>query len=275
MSEPTGLDERLRAALGACRAREAGGLRPGPELDAARARLLSGIRRRRVRRLQVVGVAAVVVLGLAVGLSQVLGSAARVGPALASPAPSSGSALASPVPSSGSAPAHRPSAHRTATTAPVPSLLPRLVAICHVRGRTLDGCGTVAAVGASSHDAAFAGVAGSEASGTAALPARLGAPIVVRAGTRVVIDLPTVTRARRWSTPSVAGAPGHRGSAPPALVRPVRSPGAAQQFVVATEAPATVVLESEDDVFAGEGAVPAPAAGPTDVWALELKVEGT
>ncbi len=264
MSEPTGLDERLRAALGAGRAREAGGLRPGPELDAARARLLSGIRRRRVRRLQVVGVAAVVVLGLAVGLSQVLGSAARVGPA-----------LASPVPSSGSAPAHRPSAHRTATTAPVPSLRTRLLAVCRSRGRTLDGCGTVAAVRASSHDAAFAGVAGSEASGTAALPARLGAPLEVRAGTRVVIDLPTVTRARRWSTPSVVGAPGHRGSAPPVLVRPVRSPGAAQQFVVATEAPATVVLESEDDVFAGEGAVPAPAAGPTDVWALELKVEGT
>ena len=263
MSEPAGLDERLRAALGAGRGREAGGLRSGSELDAARARLLSGIRRRRERRMQVMGVAAVVFLGLAVGLSQVLGSAARVGPA-----------LTSPVPSSGAAPAHGPSAHRKATTAPVPSLRPSLLVVCHSGGRTLDGCGSVAVVRAApSRAAAAAGVSGSEGP-VAALPARLGAPLEVRPGARVVIDLPPVAGARRWSTPSVVGAPGRHGSARPVIVRALRSQGAVQRFVVFTEAPAAVVLQS-DDALAGKGAPAAPVAGPTDVWTLELKVEGT
>ena len=265
MSEPAGLEQRLRAALGAGRALEAAGVRPISAHDATRARLLAGIRRRRVRRMQATGAAAVVALGLAVSLSQLLGSAAPGRPALASPAhPAS------------SAPAQGPVAHRPAAVEPVPSLLPRVVATCHVRGRTLDGCGTVVAGSALPPlSATAAGAAAPGAPGPPPSPARFGAPLVVRAGTRVVIDLPPVAGERRWGTPSVAGTPGHRGPAPPVVVRPVRSPGRAQQFVVATEAPATVVLESEDDVFTGNGAAPASAGGPTDVWALELKVEGT
>ena len=265
MSEPAGLDERLRAALGGGRPIEAGGLLPGAGHDAARARLLAGIRRRRVRRMKATGIAAVMALGLAVGLSQALGSAARPRPALASPAYSGSSA-----------PANGPAAHRPAAVAPVPSLRPMIVATCHLGGRVLESCGTVVAVRAAQpRDAAAGSVAGSSAFGVAGSPARHGAPVVVRAGARVVIDLPAVTGARRWGTPSVAGAPGHRGPAPPVVVHRVRSPGTAQQFVVATEAPATVVLESEDDVFTKKGAAPASASGPTDVWAFELKVEGT
>ncbi len=263
MSEPAGLEERLRAALGG-RVLEAGGPRPVAH-DASRTRLLEGIRRRRVRRVQATGVAAVVALGLSVTLSQVLGGAAPAPPVLASPAHADASA-----------PAQGPAAHRPAAVEPAPSLLPRVVATCHLRGRALDGCGTVVAgTAAPPFSATAAGAMASGSAGPGGSPAHLGAPLVVRAGTRVVIDLPQVPGARRWGTPSVAGTPGHQGSPPPVVVRPVQSPGTAQRFVVATEAPATVVLESEDDVVRREGAAPASAAGPVDVWVLELKVEGT
>jgi hypothetical protein len=266
MSEPTGLDERLRAALGEGRTLEAPGLRLGADRDATRTRLLAAIRRRRVRRMQAAGVAAAMALGLAVSLSQVLGSAPPPRPVLASPARSDGSA-----------PAQGSTAHRPAAVEPVPALLPRFVAACHLRGRTLDGCGAVVAGSAApSRSVTAPGNAVSEALGPAGSWAHLGPPLVVRAGTRVVIDLLPVAAERRWGTPSVVATPGHRGSAAAVVVRPVRSPGDAQQFVVVTtKTPVTVVLASKDDVLTGPGSARPTVVGSTAVWALELKVEGT
>jgi hypothetical protein len=102
-----------------------------------------------------------------------------------------------------------------------------------------------------------------------------GSPLVVRTGTRVVVELPRTGALWRWSTPTPVGAAVHasRPQVEVHAVHAVQSGGAVQEFLVTTGVPTTVVLEAQDDVFAGRGPVPSNVPGSTTSWALELKVE--
>jgi hypothetical protein len=263
MSDPAGLEARLRAALGGEHGHDAGRGRGGASLDVARGQVLAGIRRRRSRRLQVVGSAGVVVLGLALSLPQVLGGAT----------PSTQATGASGVAhSKSSAPAFAPSTHRPENA----SSSPALVAACHVQSRTVTDCGMLAQGSTAKPFSTSTATLGKAAPfGGVRSTNSLGSPLVVRAGTRVVVDLPRVKVHWRWDTPTVAGTPAFHGPEAPVSVRSVPSHGTTQRFLVATRVPATVVLEAKDDVFTGPGATPSIVAGSTPVWALELKVEGT
>lgn len=264
MSDPSGLESRLRAALGAAHPMGTSDAGHGAR-DAAKTRVLAGIRRRRVRRLQVMGAAAVVLLGLAVSLPQVLGRATPTTQAAGTHSKSSPVAFA-------------PSMHATGTPSASPAVHSAVVATatCRVDGRTVTDCGALATGSAAQPaSASAASTQKGAAFGTKQSAESLGSPLVVHAGARVVIELPRTKGHLRWDTPTIAGTPEYHGSGPPVTVRSTRSRGATQQFTVTTKEPVTVVLEAQDDLFTGPGEAPSIVAGSTAAWALELKVEGT
>ncbi len=279
MSDPNGLEERLRAALGDRDPLTRGGADPGAGRDAARTRVLAGLRRRRLRRLQVTGGAVVVALGLALALPQVLGSS--------SPSTASTQAASQPksVHSTGSASAaslgpEHGTLHHKETASPTAAVPTKLVGVCHIGDGTADDgtaddCGAlVTGSAARTLRAAASGTENSFAFTSSRSATGFGSPLDVRAGTQVVIDLPRVAVDWRWQTPSIAGAPVSHGSGPPVTVSATSSAGATQQFLVTTKVPVTVLLESEDDVFTGNAGKPGRQGTPA-VWVLELKVEET
>ncbi len=259
MSDPNGLEDRLRAALG-----DHGPLTRGDaDRDAARSRVLADLRSRRLRRLQVTGIAAVVALGLAVSLPQVLGRSSPSTPASAH----SGSASAASL-----GPEHG-TLHHADAASPTAARPTNVAGVCHVEDGTADDCGVLATGSAAQAlGASAASTENTSAFATSRSTTLFGSPLEVRAGARVVIDLPRVAVDWRWETPSIAGAPVYHGRGTPVTVGASRLHGATQQFLVTTKAPATIVLESEEDVFTGRAGTPGPH-GTQAIWVLELEVE--
>jgi hypothetical protein len=263
MTEGRGLDERLRAALGSDGPLAAGPGRWRTGAEAAKAAVIAGIHRRRVRRLQIAGTACLVAVGLAVSLPQVLGNttpanhfAAKNGaraPA-ASPVHGAATGTASPATSSG-----------TAATAS-----------CHVGGRLVSDCGVLASGAAGQKLQVSAGAVFSTYAATT--PPRsissLGKTLVVRAGDRVVVALPRLKAGWQWAKPEIADTGGiSSASGPPVVVRATASRGTTERFVVTTTSAATVVLEAQQDVYNGPAGGASTHPGSTAVWVLVLRVE--
>ncbi len=265
MCDPTGLEARLQAALGGESSVDPDGGRRGAGLDAARTRVLAGLRGRRTRRLQVLAAAAVVVLGLAVSLPQVLGSASP-----------STQATGVHARSAASAPAFAPATPRSGLAGSAYAA-GRLVATCHVKGseKTAANCGVlVTGSAARALTAAATSTQRSRAFGSSQSSKRLGRALVARTGAQLVVELPRVKANWRWSTPAIAGTPVYHGRGVPVTVRATGLRGATQEFLVTTKVPVTVVLEARDDVFSGPGAPPSIVdTEPAAAWTLELKVK--
>ena len=287
MAEHPALETRLRAALGAAadgaapRAPRPGAPRPGAALpgaaltggpptdpDVARARVLSGIRHRRARRLRVAGGAVTAVVALGIALPLVLGG----GPApTGAHSPESSSALAprqaSASPAQGSLPpAAVPGAHARST--------PASTGRCLAGTATLTPCGDLAAGVAT-------GAATGQPDATSATPPeyRAAAPatratVHVRAGRQFEITLPRLTGRRTWSTPRLLGT--YHGQGTPLEVR--RSPRTRvprpgwQGFVVRTTVAGTFELEAYAQAPRTPG-LP-PTAGPLATWTLKVEVTG-
>lgn len=283
MSDPLGLDARLRAALGeGGPAARAGSGRAG-EGPTAKSRVLAGIRQRRLRRLQLAGGAAVVVIGLAVSLPQVLGSPPTSPDRFATHGKSTTSR------SPANSPAHTGSAGSAAAPSSAHAQLgPRVTPlktngpVCQVRTRVVRPCGAVAkgSAGLSLTRAAMSlqqavnstGVYGTDTGPTATW--HLVPSLVVHPGSTIVIELPRVSGPWRWTTPAIAGNPTYHGQGPPVVARATKAHGHLQTFVVKPNVAVTVVLEAQADHYTGAIAPPS-IVGPPAVWALELKVEGT
>jgi hypothetical protein len=282
MSDHHGLDARLRAALGeGGPAARAGSGRAG-DGQSARSRVLSGIRQRRLRRLQLAGGAAVVVIGLVVGLPQVLGSTPASPNRFATHGKSttSRSPAASPAPPARTGSAAAPTgagAQYGTRAAPAQMNGP----VCQVRARKVRPCGAVAkgSAGLSLTRAATSlqqAVNSTGVYGTATGPAatwHLVPSLVVHPGTTIVIELPRVSDRWRWTTPAIAGNPTYHGQGPPVVARATKAHGHLQRFVVKANVAVTVVLEAQADRYTGSA--PPSIVEPPAVWALELKVEGT
>lgn len=261
-----GLEDRLRAALGDHGQVGNGGAgRDAP--SATKARVLSGIRQRRLRRLQMTGIAAVAVIALAVGLPQVFG----------------GSTPPEGTPGIAGSAANEPGQAHASSNTPArgPSMSPAAqVVTCQAQGQSTAACGDLATGSEvrrlnDALDSLPAATSSSFETAKGSKP--FGDVLTVRAGTAVVIDLPSLQKQWAWSTPVVAGAPGFSGSGPPVVVVGTGKVGTAQQFMVNTRVPATVVLEAREDDFTAEKGRNAPMMipGSAPVWALELKVEGS
>jgi hypothetical protein len=258
MSEHPGLDDRLRAALGASGNIGADG-RSNPE--AAKSRVLSGIHRRRSRRLQVAGVACVVALGLAVSLPQVLGGSAPQPQATGTHSKSSTSAAS-------------PTRSPTAGAAASPASTAGLSATCRVAGRSVTRCGVLATTAsaalklttaARSNEAAFGGLEPDHA---------LGSPLVVEKGKTFLVELPRVKSGWRWATPTIAGS-SVSGANHPVVVRQDGTRHGVARFVVTAQVVGTVVLDAQERVFEGKAGAPSIVAQSWPAWALEVEVEGT
>lgn len=278
MSDPSGVEERLRAALRGDDTGGGEGAGRGDSHSRVRTRVLVGIRQRRLRRLQMVGGAAVVVLALAVGLPQVFGSAT---PAPGRPSghqqstkrpASSATAAPSISPSSGKiAGGNQPAAHGSTARA-------KPDATCLVAASRARSCGMIATGSGGTSLATAADAAERAVSSPAvfssvapAAESHLGKKMVVRAGSVIVVELPHTKSTWRWSVPKIADTPVYHGLGPPVVVREVRARGRTQRFVVTTRFPVSVVLEAQESVYVGKAApsiVEAPA-----VWALELEME--
>ncbi|MDA8309387.1 MAG: hypothetical protein M0Z46_02020 [Actinomycetota bacterium] len=272
MSDPARLEERLRAAMGADGplGPARGGRGSGPA--GAKARVLAGIRRRRLRKLEGLGAAVVVAIGLAIGLPQVLAGS----PAL----PTQGRAASGVAQSAGPAAGH-------GAFAPVRTPA-RRVATCRLHGGKTTACGKLE-TGAGARRLAMAADAANAPMGivTAAPAARaLGSPLIVREGAALLVTLPRLTADWRWGSPSIAGTYVYHGSGPPVVVREVRAPRGLQRFLVRGKDPLTVVLLAREDASSGRGTPPSigtgtpgttgttRTAGTSPVWVLELKVVG-
>ncbi|HVC14349.1 MAG TPA: hypothetical protein VND62_05760 [Acidimicrobiales bacterium] len=281
MGEPTRgphrIEDRLRKALG-----ESGpgarGSASARGSDAVRTQVLAGIRQRRLRRLQLTGVAAVVAVGLAVTLPQALGSpsspssSGRQGRAAAGtglPASSS----ASGVPAFGTSQGGAQSGSSAGTPAHAAS--PVAPAHCRATAQVNRACGTIA-TGAAAPRLVTAAVSlerAVNAKRMVTMAPAVGSPRIpslgVRAGGSVTVELPVLPGGWRWSAPAIAGGPVYHGTGPPVRVR--AAGGGARRFVVTTRVAVTVVLEA----LAKHAPTSASTAiEPATVWALELKVEG-
>ncbi len=285
MAEHPALETRLRAALGggggATAGTGRGTARPGTERsgtafsggpptdpDAARARVLSGIRRRRARRLQVAGGAVTTVAALAIALPLVLGGGASP---TGAHSPQSSSAVAPRATSTGPAqgpllPAAVPGTPARSTSASPGS--------CLAGTATLTPCGDLAAGTAT-------GAATGQSNATSSTPAeyRAAAPaapatVHVRVGRLFEITLPRLTGRRTWSTPRLLGT--YHGQGTPLEVR--RSPRTRvprpgwQGFVVRTTVAGTFELQAYAQASRTPG-LP-PTAGPLATWTLKVEVTG-
>ena len=287
MAEHPALETRLRAALGAAadgaapRAPSPDAALPGAAFsggpptdpDVARARVLSGIRHRRARRLRVAGGAVTAVAALGIALPLVLGG----GPApTGAHSPESSSALAprqasaSPAQGSPLPPAAVPGAHARST--------PASTGRCLAGTATPTPCGDLAAGTATG---TATGTAAGQPGATSATPPeyRAAAPatratVHVRAGRLFEITLPRLTGRRTWSTPRLLGT--YHGQGTPLEVR--RSPRTRvprpgwQGFVVRTTVAGTFELEAYAQAPRTPG-LP-PTAGPLATWTLKVEVTG-
>ena len=257
MSDPRGIDERLRAVLGPGGPLDASGTLGGSGGAAgAKARVLAGIRRRRLHRLGAIGAACLVALAVAISLPVALGVTAPSAPVTGTAATSSGAGT-----------------HGTEALSRAPA---RVLASCRLYGKAVAPCGHLAKGTAAQRLSATAGASGNAAAADGSIQSvrALGTPLVVRRGATVVVALPRLMARWRWETPGIAGTATYHGSGPPVIVQPARSLGRTQRFVVSTRVPATFVLEAREDVFAGTGAEPSIVNRTWPVWALELKVVG-
>jgi hypothetical protein len=274
MTDPAGLEERLRAALGADGplretdpfAARRTGQRSGPA--GAKARVLDGIRRRRLRRLQAVGSAAAVALGLAIGLPELLSGS----PGHPVEARAGARASASGVPTR-HAP---PGAHAAFGAAAAAPRAGGPGATCRRRGGAPTGCGVLEEGKGAQRLTRAADAANAPGGVFAAAPEvrGLGAPFVVRAGSTVVVTLPEKVAGWHWARPRIAGMLVYHGSGPPVVVRALKSRRGVQRFSVRTTVAVTVVLWAQEDVDARMRTAQSVARGRWPVWALELEVVG-
>ena len=228
------LDRRLRTALG-----PDGPAARAPDVATGRRRVLSGLRRRRLRRLQTVGAGAAVVTALAVGVPLAL--------------------------SQGAAP-HPVGGLSAGSAAPLPERAPIGTALCRIHGAVTPCGGYAAAVGTAAPAAPAFGTSGSGQAehgvrGTAP------APLVLRAGQSLSVLLPTAPAGTRWAAPEVSpGTGGLRGAA--VTVR--RAGGVRLVLRAARPGPGVVSVALEP---AHACASPGCARGGR-VWSLTVEVEG-
>ena len=284
MAEHPTLETRLRAAFGAgagagigAGAAGSGGLRTDP--DAARARVVSGIRRRRARRLRAAGgaVAAIAALGIALPLvldsggaspgSQASRSAAALGRSPTSTPPRS-----TPPRFGLLAPAAVPGAHTRSA--------PASTGRCLVATAAVTPCGDlVAGPGAGRAGAAYGSAAGTSVGGSTtgerAAPAPAPATLHVRLGGLFEVTLPRLTGRRTWSTPRLAGTSHGTGTALEVRRSPrtrVPRPGW-QGFVVRATAAGTFELDAHAPAPSTTQGLPSGARSRA-TWTLEVEVTG-
>jgi hypothetical protein len=259
MTEGRGLDERLRAALGSDGPNAAGPGRGRTGAEAAKAAVIAGIHRRRVRRLQVAGTACLVAVGLAVSLPQVLGNTT----------PTNHFAAKNGARAPAASPVHGAA---TGTASPATSSGTVATASCHVGGRLVSDCGVLASGAAGQKLQVNAGAVSSAYAATTS--PSLGKTLVVRAGDRVVVALPRLKAGWQWAKPEIADTGGiSSASGLPVVVRATASRGTTERFVVTTTSAATVVLEAQQDVYNGPAGGASTHPGSTAVWVLVLRVE--
>jgi hypothetical protein len=262
MTERRGLDERLRAALGSDGPVATGPSRWRTGTEAAKAAVIAGIHRRRVRRLQIAGMACLVAVGLAVSLPQVLGNTT----------PTNHFAAKNGARAPAASPVHGAA---TGTASPATSSGTVATASCHVGGRLVSDCGVLAS---GSGGQKLQADAGAVSSTYAAMPpgftSSLGKTLVVRAGDRVVVALPRLKTGWQWAKPEIVDTGGVSSVAGlPVVVRATMSRGTTERFVITTTSPTTVVLEAQQDVYKGPAGEASTHPGSTAVWVLVLRVE--
>lgn len=280
MAEHPALETRLRVALGSATGTVPGAARPGAarpgtartggppaDPDAARARVLTGIRRRRARRLRVAGGAVTAVAALGIALPLALGGGASPTGAHSSQSSALAPAATSTHAAQGALPPAAVPGSQARSTPASPGR-------CLAGTATLTPCGDLA--GGTAAGTAATGQPGATQSTPeyrAAAPATR-ATVHVRAGRLFEITLPRLTGRRRWSTPRLVGT--YHGQVTPLEV--ARSPRTRvprpgwQGFVVRTTVAGTFELEAHAQASRTPG-LP-PAAGPLATWTLNVEVTG-
>ena len=226
------LDRRLRTALG-----PDGPAARAPDVATGRRRVLSGLRRRRLRRLQAVGAGAAVVAALAVGVPLALSQGGG-------PRPVRGVAAGS--------------------SARAPERAPVGTALCRS-----TPCGGYAAAPAAAGTPG-APVFGTSGSGQAEHGVRgsASAPLVLRAGQSLSVLLPSAPAGTRWAAPEVSPSAGGLRGAGPVTVRRTGGPSGVRLVLRAARPGLGVVSVALEPAHAC-----APPGCARARWSLTVEVE--
>lgn len=230
------LDRRLRSALG-----PEGPAARAPDVVTGRRRVLSGLRRRRLRRLQALGAGAAVVAALAVGVPLAL--------------------------SQGGGP-HSVRGVAAGSAARAPERAPVGTALCRIRGAVTPCGGYTGAPAEAGAPTAPAAVTSRSGQAEYGVRGSASAPLVLRAGQSVSVVLPSAPAGMRWAAPEVSPSAGGLRGAGPVTVRRTGGPPGVRLVLRAARPGLGVVSVALEPAHAC-----APPGCARARWSLTVEVE--